>query len=107
MLEERLSAIIVDGNRKTIRKLWYSDALALRLSGLLGFGTELFLLMICSINNTLEVYFYLNLFLMNGILFISIAYRRFLPVPAVFMCGHYLTYEPKENNLRTMYFIQF
>jgi hypothetical protein len=58
-------------------EVWYSDTAALRMSGLLGFGTELFLLMLCSIVNTLELYLYLNIFLMNGILFLCILYRRF------------------------------
>jgi hypothetical protein len=57
---------------------WFSDTLALRISGLLGFGTELFLLMLCSVYNKLELYLYLNLFLMNGILIICIMYRRFV-----------------------------
>ena len=60
-----------------VYKSWYSDTLALRISGLLGFGTELFLLMLCSVFNQLELYLYLNLFLMNGILIICILYRRF------------------------------
>ena len=59
-------------------EIWYSDILALRISGFLGFGTELFLLMLCSIFNHLELYLYLNLFLMNGILIICILYRRFI-----------------------------
>jgi len=57
---------------------WYSDTLGLRVSGLLGFGTELFLLMLCSVFNRLELYLYLNVFLMNGIFLMSIAYRRFV-----------------------------
>ena len=57
-------------------KAWYSDTIALRASGLLGFGTELFLLMGCSVTNQLELYLYLNLFLMNGILIFCIMYRR-------------------------------
>jgi hypothetical protein len=59
-------------------KAWYSDTLALRISGFLGFGTEFFLLMLCSVFNQLELYLYLNLFLMNGILIICIIYRRFV-----------------------------
>jgi phosphatidylglycerophosphate synthase len=57
-------------------KAWYSDSLALRISGLLGFGTEFFLLMVCSVFNHLKYYLYLNLFLMNGIMIICILYRR-------------------------------
>ena len=59
-------------------KTWYSDIVALRISGFLGFGTELFLLMVCSVFNQLELYLYLNLFFMNGILIICIMYRRFI-----------------------------
>ncbi|MBI3194111.1 MAG: CDP-alcohol phosphatidyltransferase family protein, partial [Ignavibacteriae bacterium] len=46
---------------------WYSDKFALRLSGLLGFGTELTLLAVCSFFNQLYLYFLLNVFLMNGV----------------------------------------
>jgi phosphatidylglycerophosphate synthase len=59
-------------------RAWYSNTLALRISGLLGFGTELFLLTVCSVFNKLKLYLYLNLFLMNGILFLSIALRRYV-----------------------------
>jgi phosphatidylglycerophosphate synthase len=55
---------------------WYSDPAGLRLSGLLGIGTELFLLMICSLFDALLMYLYLNLILMNTILVASVAYRR-------------------------------
>ena len=55
---------------------WYSDAMALRLSGFLGFGTELFVLMLCSVFNHLKLYLYLNLFFMNGIWLACILYRR-------------------------------
>ncbi len=55
---------------------WYTDIVGIRMSGFLGMGTELFLLTVCSIFNRLESYLYLNVVLMNGILFLNIAYRR-------------------------------
>jgi hypothetical protein len=55
---------------------WYSDIPALRWSGFLGFGTELFLLMLCSIFDELPLYLYLNVFLMNGILLVCVVYRQ-------------------------------
>ncbi len=55
---------------------WFSDVIGLRLSGLIGIGTELFLLMLCSLFNALQTYLLLNVFLMNSILFVSIFYRR-------------------------------
>jgi len=54
---------------------WYSDTAGLRISGLVGMGTELFLLMVCSVLNRLELYLYLNSFLMNGIVVFSLLYR--------------------------------
>lgn len=57
---------------------WYSDIVALRLSGFLGFGTEFFILMLCSLFNKLELYLYVNIFLMNGVFLISILYRRYI-----------------------------
>lgn len=79
--QDRLMASIDEWSRKgasdrefSIR--WYSDPVGLRLSGLLGIGTELFLLMLCSLFDALLTYLYLNLFLMNIILLTSIVYRR-------------------------------
>lgn len=63
---------------------WYSDIKGLRISGLLGFGTELSLLMLCSIINELELYLYLNLFLMNGILILCVLYRRIFLLRTLF-----------------------
>ena len=56
---------------------WYGDRFGLRLSGLIGFGTEYMVLAICSWADSLYFYLYINVFVMNGILFISILYRRF------------------------------
>lgn len=61
---------------ETFLKQWYSDIPALRSSGFLGLGTELFLLMLCSVFNELELYLFLNVFLMNGILAACVLYRR-------------------------------
>lgn len=58
------------------QRRWYADAAGLRLSGLLGFGTELFLLTVCSLADKLLLYLILNVVLMNGILCGSVVYRR-------------------------------
>jgi len=55
---------------------WYSDVAGLRFSGLLGMGTELFLLMLCSVLDALQTYLIINILIMNSILFVSILYRR-------------------------------
>lgn len=57
---------------------WYGDTIALRFSGLIGFGTEFLLLTLCSLFGKLELYIYLNLFVMNGIAAAAILYRRFV-----------------------------
>jgi hypothetical protein len=57
---------------------WYGDRTGLRLSGLLGFGTELALLTACSLFNALPLYLLLNLLLMNGVWAASVLYRKFV-----------------------------
>jgi phosphatidylglycerophosphate synthase len=56
--------------------LWYGDARALRLSGFLGLGTELFLLMLCSVAGAMTVYLWVNLLLMNALWGSCVWYRR-------------------------------
>lgn len=56
--------------------VWYADRTALRLSGLLGFGTEISLLAICSWFDAVHLYLWLNLFLMNGVWLSAVLYRR-------------------------------
>jgi phosphatidylglycerophosphate synthase len=60
---------------------WFADRIGLRLSGLLGLGTELFVLMVCSVTDQLTVYLYCNIGLMNGIWLASIWYRRRILAP--------------------------
>ena len=60
------------------RAQWFSDKPGLRISGLLGFGTELTLLTVCSLFADLHVYLMLNLFLMNGLWLAGILYRKLL-----------------------------
>ncbi len=55
---------------------WYSDRVGLRLSGMLGFGTEYALLTACSLFNELYLYLLFNLLLMNSIWLTSVLYRR-------------------------------
>jgi phosphatidylglycerophosphate synthase len=58
--------------------VWYADRLALRLSGLTGFGTEIALLALCSWFNSLALYLWLNILLMNGIWLAGILYRKLI-----------------------------
>jgi phosphatidylglycerophosphate synthase len=55
-------------------KQWHGDRFGLRLSGLFGLGTELFVLMICSVMN--ELYLYINVIFMNFLWLVCILYRR-------------------------------
>jgi archaetidylinositol phosphate synthase len=64
--------------REELPERWFSDRVGLRMSGLLGFGTELILLTVCSLFDRIHLYLYLNLLLMNGIWISSIAYRRII-----------------------------
>ncbi len=67
------------------RERWYTDVKALRLSGLLGLGTELFLLTVCSLFNRLFLYCILNIIMMNGIFLASVFYRKFILSRTLFL----------------------
>jgi phosphatidylglycerophosphate synthase len=69
------------------RQRWHADAVSLRLSGLLGMGTELFLLTLCSLARNLECYLWLNLLVMNGVWGLTVLYRRVVLRPRVFGAG--------------------
>ena len=60
------------------RKRWFSDKPGLRISGFLGFGTELALLTTWSLINDVHLYLLLNVFLMNGVWLTAILYRKFV-----------------------------
>jgi len=55
---------------------WYGDPTGLRISGFLGIGTELFLLMVCSLLSQLELYLWVNVIIMNGVWVGSVGYRK-------------------------------
>jgi phosphatidylglycerophosphate synthase len=65
-------------SKETDVRRWYSDPTALLLSGLIGIGTELFLLMIFSVGNALELYLVWNCLAMNALWGGCIAYRRWV-----------------------------
>jgi len=62
---------------------WYADPLALRLSGLIGIGTELFQLMLFSLADRLELYLWWNVVALNGLWFTTMVYRRVILFPLV------------------------
>jgi hypothetical protein len=62
---------------------WHADPAALRLSGFLGMGTELFLLTICSLAGIREFYLWANFLAMNGVWASAIIYRRAVLRPRV------------------------
>jgi phosphatidylglycerophosphate synthase len=55
---------------------WYSDRVALVLSGFLGLGTELFVLMLFSLLRRLDLYLIANIVGMNALWALCVGYRR-------------------------------
>jgi hypothetical protein len=55
---------------------WYGDRTALVLSGFLGIGTELFILMLFSLSRRLDLYLWVNILGLNGVWGVCILYRR-------------------------------
>ena len=66
------------GNRVADHNLmsWYSDKIGLRLSGLMGFGTEFAILTTCSLFNSLRLYLIINVGALNAVWLMSVLYRR-------------------------------
>ncbi len=55
---------------------WYGDTRGVRLSGFLGLGTELFLLMLCSVTGAMGLYLLVNIAGMNLFWGVCVWYRR-------------------------------
>jgi phosphatidylglycerophosphate synthase len=55
---------------------WYGNFMGLRLSGCIGLGTEIAVFAFCAISGNLLLYLWLNVIVMNGLLIISITYRK-------------------------------
>ncbi len=64
------------GPEDSLRSLWYGDRTGVRLSGFLGMGTEIAVLVLFSLVNRLEWYLGVNLFAQNGIWLACVLYRR-------------------------------
>jgi len=57
---------------------WYGDRTGLRLSGLMGLGTELFVLMLFSLVDRLDLYLVANLVVLNLLWGVTVVYRRWV-----------------------------
>jgi phosphatidylglycerophosphate synthase len=64
------------GTSRVKDEKWYGDVTGVRLSGFLGLGTELFVLMLCSVIDRLDVYLWINAGGMNLVWVVCVAYRR-------------------------------
>jgi hypothetical protein len=62
----------------TMPAAWYQDANALRLNGLLGFGTEYVVLTVCLLLGSVSAYLFSTLIFLNGVWLWSILYRKFI-----------------------------
>ena len=54
---------------------WFGDVTGVRISGFLGLGTELFVLMLCSVIDRLDVYLWINVGGMNLVWLACVTYR--------------------------------
>jgi phosphatidylglycerophosphate synthase len=65
-------------HQRDIDARWYGDHTGLRLSGLMGLGTELFILMLFSVLDRLDIYLAVNLVVLNVLWGVSVVYRRWV-----------------------------
>jgi phosphatidylglycerophosphate synthase len=62
---------------------WYGDRTGLHISGLMGLGTELFILMLFSLVDRLDLYLVVNLAVLNALWGVSAGYRKWVLVKKV------------------------
>jgi len=72
----RIDTWSMNGVSQDHREQWYGNRTALRLSGFLGLGTELCVLMLCSVARRLDLYLALNVVGMNAVWAGCVVYRR-------------------------------
>lgn len=65
-------------HRQETDEHWYGNRTGLRISGLMGLGTELFILMLFSIVDRLDIYLAVNLVVLNLLWGGSVMYRRWV-----------------------------
>jgi phosphatidylglycerophosphate synthase len=62
---------------------WYRDQIGLRITGFLGMGTEVCVLVIFSVINRLELYLCFNAIVQNGLWLVALVYRRLILAPGL------------------------
>jgi phosphatidylglycerophosphate synthase len=72
----RLDRWSMKGVPESQLRSWYSDRRALVLSGFLGLGTELFILMLFSVARRLDLYLIVNVVGLNAVWALCIVYRK-------------------------------
>jgi phosphatidylglycerophosphate synthase len=75
------------GTSRVNDEKWYGDVTGVRLSGFLGLGTELFVLMLCSVIDRLDVYLWINAAGMNLVWLVCVLYRRMILRRAIISSG--------------------
>ncbi len=63
------------------RQEWYRDGVGIRLSGFLGMGTEILVVVLFSLGNLLGVYLWVNLLVQNAVWLACVVYRRAVLAP--------------------------
>jgi phosphatidylglycerophosphate synthase len=74
----RLDRWSMKGIPESLMRSWYSDRPALVLSGFLGLGTELFILMLFSVGRRLDLYLIVNVIGSNFVWALCVLYRKMI-----------------------------
>jgi hypothetical protein len=67
-----------DGLDDALQPAWYQDSGALRLSGLLGLGTEFVVLTLCLLLGSVSGYLFFTIIFFNAVWLGAIVYRKLL-----------------------------
>jgi Phosphatidylglycerophosphate synthase len=75
----------VTESSESVPATWYRDAAGLRLTGLLGFGTEFVVLTVCLLLNNIRSYLFFTIIGLNCVWLLAILYRKIFLAKKILM----------------------
>jgi phosphatidylglycerophosphate synthase len=81
----------IKSRNQSVKARWYQDTAGLRLGGFLGFGTEFVLLTVCLLLNSIQLYLFFSIIVLNCVWISTILYRK------IFLAGKISAERTKEK----------
>ncbi len=81
----------IERRNESVKTRWYQDITGLRLGGFLGFGTEFVLLTVCLLLNSIQLYLFFTIIVLNCVWISTVLYRK------IFLAGRISAERTKEK----------